>query len=111
MALSAWLPLATVLVAIIGAFVAALKFPQERATAIIGQQSTVLADMRTLNEDLNATATRVRAERDDLLKQVTELTLRIQALETQIRQLRAELAQAVMPRRVGDARNEREGDQ
>lgn len=85
MSLTAWLPVVTVILAVIGGVVAMLKFPQERASAVIAQQSTVLADMKSLNDDLGNTANRIRGERDELLAKVTELT-------TEIRDLRREIS-------------------
>ena len=128
MTLTAWLPLATVVVAIVGALVAVLKFPTERASAVVQQQSTVLADMRSLNADLAVTAERVRSERDRLAQQlleqvqecnrrvrglegqIEESALHIRGLETEIGLLREGIARG-RPRRAGDPQLSRREDQ
>lgn len=51
----------------------ALRFRRDDTTAIVGQQDTILNDMRTLNEEFRATADRLRAERDECGEQVEKL--------------------------------------
>lgn len=113
MALTAWLPLFTVTIAAMGAVFAALRFNREDASAVVAQQSTVLADMKALNDELAEAAARIRTERDELLQRVTALgeqvadaAARIELLQEEIRELRADLRARVRftdKMRAGDA--------
>lgn len=52
--------------AAIGAIIALLKFRREDTTQIVTQQSTLLQDMKSLNDELVEATARLRAERDEL---------------------------------------------
>lgn len=69
-----------------GILFTALRFNRDDTTAIVGQQSTVLNSMHTLNTDLQQTADRLKQERDALQVQVVELTAQISILSDQIRE-------------------------
>ena len=86
-----WAPIALALAGLVGAVFAALRFNRDDATAVVAQQSTVLADMRSLNEELAEAAARVRLERDDLAAKIILLTAEIAALRVQITALQVAL--------------------
>lgn len=52
----------------------ALRFRRDDTTAIVGQQDTILKDMKALNEELRTTADRLRTERDELAAKVDSLS-------------------------------------
>lgn len=78
------LPAATAAVAVAGIIFAALRYNREDASAVVAQQSTVLADMKSLNDELHESLVRARAERDALLLRVGECDARILDLNDQI---------------------------
>ena len=88
-----WAPFVTVLAALVGAVFVALRFNREDATAVVAQQSTVLADMRSLNAELAENSNRVRGERDELLTRIGVLTAELSAVRVELGLLRHELAQ------------------
>lgn len=92
MTLAAWLPLFTVALAAVGAVFAALRYNREDASAVVVQQSTVLADMKSLNDELGDAISRIRLERDELLVRVIECTQEVARGTEEIASLRAEVA-------------------
>ena len=58
----------------------ALKFNRDDTTAIVGQQSNVLKDMATLNDELRQTAKDLREERDKLRDEVINLRFEVEKL-------------------------------
>jgi uncharacterized coiled-coil DUF342 family protein len=63
-----------------GLVFSALRWRRDDTTAIIGQQDTLFAEMRGLNDELRLTVTRLREERDQLAVQVEKLTVQVQEL-------------------------------
>ena len=47
-----------------GVVFTALRFRRDDTTAVVTQQSTILGDMKTLNEELRTTAASLKVERD-----------------------------------------------
>lgn len=68
-----------------GVIFTALRFNRDDTTAIVGQQSTVLASMKGLNDELRETSDRMRTERDELRGEVANLTGQIDALRRELR--------------------------
>ena len=56
-----------------GIIFTALRYNRDDTTAIINQQATITAEMKTLNDELRLTVARLREERDALTEQVAEL--------------------------------------
>ena len=63
-----------------GVVFTALRYRRDDTTAVIGQQDTILNDMRLLNDELRTTSQELRIERDALKTQVTELTTQVEKL-------------------------------
>jgi len=91
MFLSTWVPLITASIALLGGLVAALRFNRQDAKLIVETQSTVMADMKVLNDELSVSAQRMRAERDELLVQIGECAAQVKELERFITTLRSDL--------------------
>lgn len=73
----------------------ALKFNRDDTTAIVGQQSNILRDMKELNSELRITATDLRKERDELKEQVDKLGQQVTELSTELREAHAQLSEQV----------------
>ena len=63
-----------------GVIFTALRYRRDDTTAVIGQQDTILNDMRLLNDELRTTSQELRTERDALKIQVQELTTQVEKL-------------------------------
>jgi chromosome segregation ATPase len=83
------------LVGLAGVIFTALKYNRDDTTAIVGQQSTILNDMKSLNEELRSTATSLREERDALRTQVENLTGQVEALRGELHETREHLSGGV----------------
>lgn len=83
--LAAALPLIIGIVGLGGLLFTALRFRRDDTTAIVTQQSTILGDMKALNEELRETTVKLREERDALRGQVEQLTGQVNALRTELR--------------------------
>jgi uncharacterized coiled-coil DUF342 family protein len=73
---------------IAGVIFTALKYNRDDTTAVLGQQNTILDEMRGLNDELRQTVTSLRAERDELKTRVSELTGQVELLRREIHELR-----------------------
>ena len=71
-----------------GIIVTAMKYNRDDTTAIVGQQTQILENMHTLNDELRIRSDSLKSERDELAGQIT-------GLKDQIEQLRAELQRAL----------------
>lgn len=67
-----------------GVIFTALSWRRSDTTALVGQQSTVLNDIRALNEELRATATGLRSERDKCYEEVAKLRVTTDRIERKI---------------------------
>jgi hypothetical protein len=74
------LPLVIGIVGLGGLVFTALRFRRDDTSAIVGQQDTIFAEMRSLNAELRETTDRLRVERDELTVQVQQLTAQVQEL-------------------------------
>jgi cell division protein FtsB len=59
----------------------ALRYNREESGKVISQHSIILADMRTLNEELHQALQRTREERDALTEEVTKLRYDVKRLQ------------------------------
>jgi hypothetical protein len=78
------LPLIIGLLGLSGIIFTAFKYNRDDTTAVINQQSTIVTDMKMLNDELRTTTIRLREERDGLAEQVAELTNQVSALRTEL---------------------------
>ena len=78
------LPIIIGLLGIAGLIFTALRHNRDDTTAIVTQQSTIVGEMKVLNDELRTTTTRLREERDGLQLQVGELTNQIAALRAEL---------------------------
>ena len=67
-----------------GIIFTALRWRRDDTTALVGQQDTILNEMKTLNEENRQAATLLREERNELRAQVERLTSEIQALREEL---------------------------
>ena len=74
------LPLVIGVVGLGGLMFTALRFRRDDTSAIVSQQDTIFAEMRSLNVELRETTDRLRVERDALTVQVQQLTAQVQEL-------------------------------
>jgi hypothetical protein len=74
------LPLVIGIIGLGGLVFTALRFRRDDTSAIVNQQDTIFAEMRSLNAELRETTDRLRAERDELTVQVERLTAQVQEL-------------------------------
>lgn len=81
---SSIIPLVIGIFGVAGLIFTALKYNRDDTTAIVSQQSTVLNDMRALNDELRQTAVSLRGERDALQAQVAHLTGQVEALHVEL---------------------------
>lgn len=58
----------------------ALRYNREEAGKVIAQHGQILADMRVLNDELQAALNRTRTERDELNAEVVKLRVEIHEL-------------------------------
>jgi hypothetical protein len=79
------LPVIIGLLGIAGLIFTALKYNRDDSTAVLNQQSIIVGEMKTLNDELRTTTTRLREERDGLQAQVAELTKQVEALQAELR--------------------------
>ena len=88
---STWLPLASALVALVGGGIALARFRRQDARDVAEISSTLMASMKLLNSELEASEARVRAERDELLTRMKACSNEVTELEREIRRLRGDL--------------------
>ena len=68
-----------------GIIFTALRYRRDDTTALVGQQDTILNEMKALNEENRQAATILREERNELRAQVERLTHEIEALREELR--------------------------
>lgn len=87
--------IATGIIGLAGLIFTALRYNRDDSTAAVNQQSTILSDMKLLNEELRKTAQDLKTERDELKGQVTALTEQVEAMRSELRQAHEQLARQV----------------
>ena len=65
------------LMGIAGVVFTALRFNRDDTTAIVNQQSSIVADMKVLNDELRSTVDRLRVENEELRRTVDRLTRKL----------------------------------
>jgi chromosome segregation ATPase len=80
-----------------GVVFGALRYNRDEAGRIVQQQTSVLTDMRGLNDELQEALNRTRAERNELLGEVRGCREEIAALSGQVKALQHALAEAAWP--------------
>ncbi len=75
----------------------ALRYNRDEAGKIVGQQASVLSDMRGLIDELQEALVRTRTERDELLGEVRGCREEIAMLNGKIEALQHALAEAAWP--------------
>lgn len=79
-----WTAIAVGVFGLAGVVFTAMKFNRDDTTAVVGQQTQILTNMKTLNEELRLTAKELRDERDSLKSQVASLTGQVELLRTEL---------------------------
>jgi predicted nucleic acid-binding Zn-ribbon protein len=72
-----------------GIIFTALRYRRDDTTALIGQQDTIVSEMRALNEENRQAAALLRTERNELKTQVEQLTHEIEALRKELQEGRS----------------------
>jgi chromosome segregation ATPase len=100
-----WITLGIALLGVAGLIFTALKYNRDDTTAVIGQQDTILADMKSLNDELRQARAAAVAERDELRTQVATLTGQLSELRRELADANRRLEGKVtrIERRLGDA--------
>lgn len=80
-----------------GVVFGALRYNRDEAGKIVVQQTSVLTDMRGLNDELQEALQRTRGERDELLQQVRSCREEMAELRGQVKALQAALAEVAWP--------------
>jgi hypothetical protein len=73
--------LAIGILGVAGVIFTALKYNRDDTTAVLGQQDTILGEMKSLNDELRITVDRLRDENTALRSQVDELSVQVAALD------------------------------
>lgn len=68
-----------------GIIFTALRYRRDDTTALVGQQDTIVNEMKVLNEENRQAAAILREERNELRTQVERLTNEIAALREELR--------------------------
>lgn len=68
-----------------GIIFTAMRYRRDDTTAIVGQQDTIVNEMKVLNEENRQAAAILREERNELRAQVERLTNEISALREELR--------------------------
>lgn len=76
----AFIALLTAVAGIGGILVALFKFRGESTSTVVTQQTQILQDMKTLNDELKIALQDAKLERDDLRQQVHELRVEVDRL-------------------------------
>lgn len=71
---------------------AALRYNRDDTTQIVNQQSTLLGNIKTLNDELRTTVEKLREERDTLRDEVGHLTGQVEALRGELHEMREHLS-------------------
>jgi predicted nuclease with TOPRIM domain len=85
------LAIVTGILGLAGIIFTALKYNRDDTTALVGQQSQILTDMKALNDELRETADALRAERDELRGEVARLSGQVDALRGELRTAHARI--------------------
>jgi len=80
-----------------GVVFGALRYNRDEAGRIVEQQTSVLTDMRGLNDELQEALSRTRTERDELRDEVRKCRDEIMGLRGQVKALQDSLAEVVWP--------------
>lgn len=75
-----WGAIVTGVLGLSGLIWTGLKFNRDDTTKVVDQQSAILRDMHTLNDELRVTADGLRSERDALAAEVGRLREEVRAL-------------------------------
>ena len=67
-----------------GIIFTALRYNRDDTTAVLGQQSTILHDMKVLNDELRLSVDRLRAQRDERTMEVERLRGQVEALRDEL---------------------------
>ena len=70
---------------ILGVMFTAMRWRRDDTTALVGQQDSIVSEMKTLNEENRQAAAILREERNELRAQVEQLTHEIEALREELR--------------------------
>lgn len=65
------------LMGVAGVIFTALRYNRDDSTAIVAQQSHIVADMKLLNDELRTTVGRLKEENDELRRTVDRLTRKL----------------------------------
>jgi len=74
------LPIIIGIIGLAGIVFTAMRFGRDDTTAVVNQQATITAEMKTLNDELRLTVERVRKERDACHVEVERLSGAIEEL-------------------------------
>ena len=77
MSLGEAVTLAIAIMGVAGVIFTALRYNRDDTTAIVDQQSHIVADMKSLNDELRTTVDRLRQENDALRSTVDRLTRKV----------------------------------
>jgi len=88
---TALLPLVIGILGLGGLIFTALKYNRDDTTAVIGQQNTILDNMKALNEETRSTLEELRKERDEAKAEVERLRGEVGELRKQVEDLKTEL--------------------
>lgn len=78
------LAIATGILGLAGIVFTALKFNRDDTTAVVAQQTQILANMKLLNDELRTSVEGLRQERDELRGKVDQLTGQVSALRDEL---------------------------
>ncbi len=81
---AAIIPLVIGVFGVAGLIFTALKYNRDDTTAVVNQQSTIVSEMKVLNDELRLTTVSLREERDGLKDRVAELTNKVDALQNEL---------------------------
>lgn len=87
-----FLSLAIGVVGLAGLMFTALRYRRDDTTAVVTQQSTILDNMKSLNEELRTSTENMRQERDALRVEVQHLTGQVEMLRTELHEAHAQMS-------------------
>ncbi len=73
----------------------ALKYNRDDTTAIVNQQTEILGNMKTLNEELRESVDDLRQQRDDARAESARLSGQVEALRVELRSANERIAAQV----------------
>ena len=92
MNLTVIIPSVMAILGIGGLIFTALRFRRDDTTAVVGQQSQILGNMRDLNNELRLSEAAAREERDRLRGEVGKLSKQVDDLTVELRVANAALS-------------------